>query len=153
MEDEEEVQESGDEIQGEFYVQVLGASNLKSEEAQSETYCVVFFSNQPTKIIKTPNSNDAKNPEWNHLDKFVLKLDKSEFFDIQLVVQIFNFENGKTLIGENLLDPLEIFENPSERKEIKMKLKNSDGEDGDFGEVLLLASWVKNEGNMPQFKE
>ena len=141
------------EISGEFYVQVLKASNLLAQESHSETFCVVFLSNNPTKIIKTPNTNNARNPEWKHIDKFVLNIEKNEIFDLQLVVQIFNFENGKTLIGENLYDISEIFEKNGEIKDIFMKLKNSEGEEGEFGEVSLLVDWVVTGGKAPDFNE
>lgn len=133
-------------------MQVLNASNLAVEDAQTETYCIVFFSNKPTKIIKTANSADARNPQWNHLDKFVFQIDRSELFDLKLVVQIFNSEIvQKTLVGENLYDPIEIFENPSEKQPIKLKLKNSEGEDGEFGEINLLVSWVPEGNPIPEF--
>lgn len=144
---------SREEISGEFYVEILGAKNLQAEEAQTETFCVVLLSNNPTNIMKTGNSNDAVNPEWKHLDKFVVQINKDEIYDIQLVVQIFNFENGKTLIGESLMEALEIFASPGELKYVTLKLKNSEGAAGEFGDVSMLLSWVPTGENVPEFKE
>lgn len=145
--------ESREEISGEFYVEIVGAKNLPAEEAQIETYCVVLLSNNPTNIMKTENSNDAVNPEWKHLDKFIVQINKDEIYDIQLVVQIFNFENGKTLIGESLMEALEIFASPGELKYVTLKLKNSEGAAGEFGDVSLLLSWVPTGEKVPEFKE
>ena len=149
----EDIQEQADILSGEFYVQVINASNLPAEELHTETFCVVFFSNNPTKIMKTGNSDNARNPEWKHLDKFVLQIEKTEIYDIQLVFQVFNFENGKTLVGENLLDPIDIFEKPGETKHITLKLKNSEGEEGSYGEISLLLVWVPIGEKVPDLNE
>jgi len=146
-------EEPHEELSGEFYVEILNGKNLIAEEAQSETYCVVLLSHNPTTIMKTANSNNAMNPEWKHLDKFVLQIKREEIYDIQLVVQIYNFENGKTLIGESLMEALEIFASPGELKYVTLKLKNSEGAEGNFGEVSLLVSWVPNGEQVPEFKE
>jgi hypothetical protein len=37
---------------------------------------------------------------------------------------------------------MKIFENAGEVQPYTLKLRNSDGEDGDFGEVLIELKWV-----------
>lgn len=80
-----------------------------------------------------------------------MNIDSSELFDLNLIVQIFNFENGKTLVGENLFSTIEIFENPTSIMPIVLKLKNSEGEEGAFGEATLYVAWVPEGSTAPIF--
>lgn len=46
------------------------------------------------------------------------------------------------LVGESIFEAMQLFENSGEEQSYTLKLRNSEGEEGDFGEVVLELKWI-----------
>ena len=117
-------------VLGELYINIVSAKDLKSPETSDETYCVAFLTSDPLKIIKTNAVNEAINPSWDHQDKLVLKnLNENDFFETNLIFQVFSNDNGTVMVGEANVDIDFALRNPGEWE---LKLTNGDGVESGF---------------------
>lgn len=46
------------------------------------------------------------------------------------------------LVGESIFEAMQLFENSGEDQSYTLKLRNSEGEEGDFGEAIIELKWV-----------
>lgn len=132
---------------GELYINIMSAKELRSKETNEDTYCVAFLSSDPLKIIKTPLSNEAINPEWSHQDKIVLRnLSENDLYETFLIFQVYTNDNGKILVGEYKVDVYFAITNPGEWELI---LNHPDAGDSEvsYGFLNLQVNFLKDNGN------
>lgn len=115
---------------GELYINIISAKDLKLKESSDETHCVAFLTSDPLKIIKTNTSSDPNNPQWDHQDKLVLhNLSENDFFETNLIFQVFTNDNGALMVGEASVDIDFALRNPGEWE---LKLTNGEGVESGF---------------------
>ena len=130
------------EIKGQLLVNLISAKNLLLDgDDDIETFCMAFISSNPENIMKTDNIEGSHNPVWNHKDKVMFGLKKKQFSKTKLIVQVYNLDQGKNLVGEAEISLKEQFENPGQWLNQAYLLRDMEGEKTSDSYVYVQARW------------